>query len=182
MMRLEDPPITHAIAAPQWSDARIAVALDDGRFLLHDGRIAQQAASCLVQPQAGDRALVAGCGDDSFVVHLLARGDDEAVLAVPGATGVSLNQARIALNASEQVSVRALADIHLNAATGALNLNARNLFTSVADTLIEQTRHRITRAEHYLLTARALLRMHGKQTLVTADKDVKVDADRISVG
>ncbi|GAA5787200.1 hypothetical protein GCM10007860_21220 [Chitiniphilus shinanonensis] len=182
-MRLEDTPATQAVAMPQWSDARIAVALDDGRFLLHDGRIAQQAASCLVQPQAGDRALVAGCADgDSFIVHLLARANDEAVLSVPGAATLSLSQARIALNASDSVKVRALGDLHLNAATGTVHLNARNLFTSVTDTLVEQTRHRIARAEHYLLSVRALLRMHGKQTLLTAEKDVKVDADRISVG
>ncbi|UXY17247.1 DUF3540 domain-containing protein [Chitiniphilus purpureus] len=183
MMRLEDTPAAQTVATPQWSDARIAVALDDGRFLLHDGRIAQQAPSCLVQPQAGDRALVVGCADgDSFIVHLLARTHDEAVLSVHGASALSLSQARIALNASDSVKVRALGELHLNAATGGMHLNSRNLFIGVTETLIEQTRHRIARAEHYLLTVRDLLRLHGKQTLLTAEKDVKVDADRISVG
>ncbi|HSC80072.1 MAG TPA: DUF3540 domain-containing protein [Chitinolyticbacter sp.] len=181
MMQIHDRSTTTVI--PALADALLVVALDDGRFLLDDGRIACQAASCLLTPQSGDRALVAACaGGECFVVHLLTRSGDEAVLSVPGVRQLAINQPAIALNAAETITLRALGDMSLASATGTLTLNARNLFTTVTDTLVEQTRHYVGRAEQYLLDARQLLRLHGKQALMTAEKDVKVDADRISMG
>jgi hypothetical protein len=63
-----------------------------------------------------------------------------------------------------------------------LRLTARNLFTTVSESLVQNVRNYIGQAEQYLLDVRQVLRMHGKQASVTAEQDVKIDAERISMG
>lgn len=171
-------------STPAWAEAGIAVALKNGTYLLDDGRIACQATSCLVLPQQGDRVLVAACrNNESFIVHLLARpAGENAVLGVPGAAQLSVRQAKISLAATDRIALQALNDVEVTAATGVLTLCARNLFTTVAGTLVQNVREYVANADHYLLQARQLLRLHGKQASITAEHDVKVDAERISIG
>lgn len=167
-----------------WAEARIAVALDDNCYLLDDGRLARQAASCVLTPEAGDRILAVGCREgDSYIVHVLDRGFAEAAeLSVPGTQQLNIRQQRIAMSAIEQMSLQALRDIEITAATGSMSFNARNLFVTVQESLVQNVRHYIGKAEQYLLNVRSLLKLHGKQALVTAEQDVKVDGERISVG
>lgn len=169
---------------PTWTEACIALELDDGHYLLDDGRIAQQATSCLLAPELGDRVLTATCGqNDNYILHILRRSPGaEAFLSVPGASQLTMRQARIALSGTEQVSVHALHNVDITAAAGVLTLSARNLFSTVTESLVENVRHYVGNVEQYLLDVKKLLRMHGKQASVTAEQDVKVDAERISMG
>lgn len=177
------PHPTAAAAAPQWSEAGVAVALDEHRFLLDDGRVARQAPSCVVLPEAGDKVLVAACAADNYIVHLLARAAaDSAQLGVPGAQALRIRQARISLHASDAIALRALRDIDISAATGLLALNANNLYATVNEALVASMRHYVGRAEHYQLDIAGLLRLHGEQAMLLADHDIKIDATRVSVG
>lgn len=171
-------------STPAWTEARIAVTLDDNCYLLDDGRLARQAASCMLTPEAGDRILSVGCSDgDSYIVHVLDRGQaDAAELSVPGTQDLTIRQQRVTISATEGIALHALRDIEVNAATGSMSFNARNLFVTVQESLVENMRHYIGKAEQYLLDARQLLKLHGKQALVTAEQDVKVDGERISMG
>lgn len=177
-------PMTPAPLEPAWAEAHIAIELDDGNYLLDDGRLAQQAMSCLVTPALGDRVLVATCRhNEHYVVHLLSRprGGD-ACVSVPGAERLAIRQAAIELNATGTVSVRALGDVDVTSATGVLSLSARNLFTTVSESLVENVRHYVGNIGQYLLDVKHLLRLHGKQVSLTAEQDVKVDGERISMG
>ncbi len=173
-----------ALLAPLWSEAAIAVALDEQRFLLDDGRMVRRALSCLLAPEVGDRVLVAcGANGEGFVLHLLQRQDMSLVrLSVPGASELRIEQARIALQANEEIAIKSLRDVEITAATGLLALNADNLYSTVNECVVQTMRQYVGRAEQYLLDVSALLRLHGQHTLLLADQDVKVDAERISVG
>lgn len=175
------PPVP---AEPLWAEAAVAVELTDGSYLLDDGRIAQQAASCVVIPAQGDRVLVAACRHgDNYIVHLLSRSQAEkAFLSVPGAQHLTLRQPEITLAATEKVGLHSLRDVDVTAVTGVLSLTARNLFSTVAESLVQNVRHYVGNAEQYLLEVKQMLRLHGKQASITAENDVKVDAERISMG
>ena len=170
--------------APEWTEAQVARRMEDGRWRLDDGRAAQRALSCLIEPMPGDRVLVAAAGDDEcYVVHVLARGRAErALLSVPGASALTIAQARIDIGATERVAIRSLRDVEVSAVSGVLALNARNLFATVSDSLVENARHYVGRIGDFLLDVSSLLRAHGKQALVTAEEDIKMDAKRISMG
>jgi|SRR3990167_3083668 len=165
-------------------EAKIVVSLGTNAYLLNDGRAAQQALSCLIRPEVGDHVLAAACGNNTpYILHILYRNNlQHAQLSVPGAQRLCINQPQLVLSANDSISLNALADIEISAATGVLSLNARNLFTSVSESLVQNVRHFVGQAEHYLLEVKQLLGLHGQQVLVTAEKDVKVDAERISMG
>jgi len=169
---------------PLWAEVNIVLELDDGSYLLDDGRLAQQAVSCLLRPCAGDRALVASCkGGENYILHLLHRPrSNTACLSVPGVRQLAISQAQIDLSATEGLTLSALHDVEITAVAGVLRMTARNLFTTVSESLVENIHHYIGRAEQYLLDVKQVLRMHGKQASVTAEHDVKIDAERISLG
>lgn len=191
------------------ADTRITVLFDDGSCLLGNGMRALRAVSCLVEPQIGDRVLVSASTDGPcHVLHILARNmcirsesapsdsahsdsahseparneSGSARLSVPGATGMSLCQARIAVHAAESLHMGSAGDASLSAAGGTLSLNGRNLFVTVTDSIVEQASHYVGKIGQYLLDVRALLRLHGNDALFTAAHDIKVDAERISMG
>lgn len=165
-------------------EARVVVSLAADSYLLNDGRAARQAISCLIRPEIGDHVLAATCYDDTpYILHILSRNNlQQAHLSVPGVQQLCINQNQVQLNASDSIALNALTDIDINAATGVLTVNARNLFTTVSESLVQNVQHFVGQAEHYLLEVKQLLRLHGQQALITAEKDVKVDAERISMG
>lgn len=168
--------------APALSDAEVSAVLPQGVFMLDDGTSARRAASCLLQPQAGDRVLLATIASETFVLAVLERIGEKAELDVPGAASVQLRAPRVQVAATESIELQSACDIELTAAAGKLSLNARHLLTTVTDALIQNARQYITHVESYALKARALLRLHGRDAIVTAEKDVNVDAERINLG
>ncbi|NOT89658.1 MAG: DUF3540 domain-containing protein [Lysobacter sp.] len=145
---------------------------------------ALRAVSCLVEPQIGDRVLASTSIDGPcHVLHILARSESgTARVSVPDAEGMALCQSRIALHATESLHMGSAGDASLSAAGGTLSLNGRNLFVTVTDTIVEQANHYVGKIGQYLLDVRALLRLHGNDALITAAHDIKVDAERISMG
>lgn len=165
-------------------ESRIVVSLQLGSYLLNDGRAARQALSCLIRPEVGDHVLAATCNDDTpYILHILHRNNlQQAELSVPGAQHLCITQQQLSLNANDSIVLNALVDVDVNAATGVLRLNARNLFTSVSESLVQSVGQFVGKAEHYLLEVKQFLRLHGQQALITAEQDIKVDAERISMG
>jgi hypothetical protein len=175
--------------APHLQEAVVAVELGGPRYLLDDGRVALAALTCLIEPRAGDRVLTIESADaNRYIVHILARGAEvnaahaEATLSVPGAHKLTIAQPSVDIVATERAALRSLKDADVVAATGTLTVTANDLFRTVAQSVVDAFKHYVGHAEHYLLDVDELLRQHGKQVMVTAEKDVKVDADRISMG
>jgi len=166
-----------------WTEASVKVLLGDDRYLLDNGRLTQRAASCLLQPQVGDRVMVLSLNEEAHIVHILARNKDgEALLSVSKASSLTLRQEEILIESRRRLRLRSLGDTEVTAATGTLSLQGRNLFINAVDSLVQQASHWICRMGHALIEASELLRMHSRQALVTAERDIKIDAERISMG
>jgi hypothetical protein len=180
------PPRSAAVAAADLHglhDLRIAVVFDDGDCLLGNGARAARAVSCLVEPLAGDRVLASAGADGRWhVLHILAREVGGAAhVSVLGADALALRQQRVSVHATEALELACAGDASLTSAR-TLSINARTLFCTVAGTLVEQAAQYVGRMGQYLLDARELLRLHGQHALITAERDVKVDGERISMG
>lgn len=165
-------------------EAKIVVALERHSYLLNDGRVARQALSCLVRPEVGDHVLAASCHDDIlYILHVLERaGLQQVQLSAPGAQALCIEQQSVTLSAGEDIALRALRDVEVSAATGTLSLNGRNLFATAQDSLVQNVGNFIGKAGHYLLEVSQLLRLHSQHGQITAEQDIKVDAERISMG
>ena len=173
-----------APAAPAWFEAVIRESVGRDSWRLDDGRSARQAVSCLVTPEPGDRVLLVGTASgECFVLHVLARVEGgRATLAVPGAEAVSIRQAEVDIAATRGIALRAAGNVEVTSVQGTLSLNARQLFASAADSLVQTARTYVGQVEQFLVDARQFLRLHGEQAMITARQDAKIDAERISLG
>ena len=171
-------------STPHLSEAIVHEVLEDNFWRLDDGRCAQQATSCLITPQAGDRVLLVCMADDShYLLQVLTRKENShATLAVPGADRLSIQQRQVDVSASKGIALRAMENVEVTALRGPISLTARNIFTSAADSLVQTARSCIGQVDQFLITARQLMRLHSEQTIVTARQDAKIDAERISLG
>lgn len=177
---LPQPPA--APAPPAWDCAEVSHDLAAGRFRLADGRCAEQAYSCIVTPQPGDRVALLAADGTLYIVHVLARPQpSRALLSVPGAQALAIAQPRLELAATEQLALRSLGDVEV-AAAQSVALAGRNVQACASETLVQHGAHVVTHAQHFVLQVAALLRMHGQQALLTAEHDLKLDAERISLG
>jgi Protein of unknown function (DUF3540) len=166
----------------QWGQADVSQCLDDASFRLSDGRLARQALSCLITPEAGDQVVVLDCATGIFISHVLQRQGLRAQLAAPGMQTLAITQPSVAIHAKDALALRSLGDIELTSAQGSLAFSARHVLTSASETLVQNAQHLISHAQYCVLQIAALLRMHGKQTLITGDQDMKLDAERVSLG
>jgi hypothetical protein len=162
---------------------RIAVVFDDGDCLLGNGARAGRAVSCLVEPRVADRVLAGIDADGRWhVLHILTREQGEAAqLSVPGAKAMALRQQHVSMHAVDTLEIACAGDASLTSAR-TLSINSRTLFCTVTGTLVEQAAQYVGRMGQYLLDASELLRLHGHNALITAERDVKVDGERISMG
>ncbi len=165
-------------------EARVIAQESDGGWRLSSGAVVRTAVSCLLCPLPGDRVLAGGSGEGApFILHILERdAGQEARLHVAGASALGVAQQRIELAATEQVAIRSLKDVEVTAATGTLALNARNLFKTVGECLIESAEHYVATMGDYALRVRDLLHLRGRHGVVTAEQEFKLDAERIHIG
>lgn len=190
-------------------EGKLLLATDDGQLE------AERAASCLLEPTAGDRVLVASVDGQAFVLAVLrreasapARIDVEGGLELRARSGrVALVGREVELTASEQARVTApRLDLSVLAATlfaDALayvgsrveaEVGKVSLVADVVDTVAERLRQRLQRSYRFVegldqvrsgtLDAKATVyaRIHAPDTVLTADKLVKIDGEQIHVG
>lgn len=163
--------------------------------------IARQAASCLLAPVIGDRVLVYVNGEEAFILAVLVRSTDHAAeIAVPGVE-------RVVLSAKGRLDIHAP---HVSIATGRLDMVAQALFQAgdrltshfrrITETVVDKVigaRTITTQAETRtaairdveLLSAGTLVQtvdnvatQKSEIALITAKRDVRIDAERVSVG
>jgi hypothetical protein len=160
--------------------ARVVAIHADGAEL-DDGRRATSALSCLLQPQIGDQVLVAD--DPTLILAILQReAGQTAELHVPGARALRLCQREIAIEASEGLALRSLRDAELSAVTGTLRLAARNLFTTVLETLVERAADHLAKVGSFALDVSTLLRIRSRHGIVTAEQQMRIDAEQLHLG
>lgn len=166
----------------QLEETRVVMLLDAETCLLANGRQARRAASCLLEAQAGDLVLVGESAAACHVLHVLERSGAEAALSVPACRSLALRQANVSVHAVDSLTLVSAGEARLMTLTGSLTLQAPNLFVTVAESLVQQARHLLSRAGHCLLDVRHLFKLHAQDALLTAERDIKADAERISMG
>jgi hypothetical protein len=168
-------------AAPQvlGTSARV-LGIDGERALLDDGRCVARATSCLVQPEPGDRVLV--CEAPALILAVLERPDGrEARLSVAGVDTLRLQQRNLAVEAIDTLALRAAREAELSTA-GSLRIAARDLATTVLQTLIERAGDRIAKFASYALQVGGLLHMHSGHGIITAERQLRMDAEQLHLG
>ena len=157
--------------------------LNEDELILNGHIKARQALSCLLVPQPGDTVLYWFDGDQAWVLNVLsAKQSDGREISLPQQQDLRINSKNLVLNASDKITVNALNEFNINVALGKINQCARSMYQMVQQSFVQLTKHYINKSEYLDLQAEKLLKSHATQQLITAEKDIKMDADRINMG
>jgi hypothetical protein len=188
----------------------LAVLHDDALLVECDGvRLpCRRAFSCLVAPQSGDHVLIGRTDQEPhYVLAILERPvvsetrlriDGDLLLEatrsvrIRAAQQVHLHGSRLELNADEAELVAGKSSFHcgeLQGHVGALRLIGKTLET-VMERIVQISKASFRtveavdhlRAAHVDHAATESLRLHGKHTLITAERLSKIDAQQIHLG
>ncbi len=157
----------------------------EGLFTVDHATRARQAFSCLITPEPGDTVLTARpeSAKEAFILAILSRPQPrQARLALPENEALCLHGKRLSLLGQESVDIASLGELSLSAVLGVLSLTSRNIFQTASESLIQNARNHIGRVHNFAMTAKQLLRLHGRQQIITADQDVRIDGERINMG
>lgn len=175
--------------------SQIVNSLGAGAYALAEGIDAQCAVSCVVVPEQGDSVLCyrddSGAMDETYILAVLRRqpsqntGTDAAKtarLSVPGCDNLKISQASIQCHASKQIELGCVKDIKLTSVQGNVEVRAQNLIQTLVGSIVESAAERISNANFIQFCASFLTRIHSNQTVMTADADIKIDAERVNLG
>lgn len=176
--------ITHEAS---WMDARISKVITNNNALVYqldNGDYSRHSTGCLLEPEQGDLVLIyhSDTGDNYITQVLEKKQHQNGRINIKGVRQLSIEHDGINILANNKISMTCFADIDINAIAGNLTMQVNNLISSVRETIVETTRHRIAKAFTYALDVTGLLRIQSEQGILMAEKDLKIDAERINVG
>lgn len=159
------------------------VAADDGSWLLEDGTAARRSPGCLLEPAIGDTVLIVRSRSKDYVVHVLERDENltEATLSVHGADALRLEQTDVCVRAERRVAIESQGDVEISALRKVC-FRVRDWVSNVLQSRVEHVSHQMTQADTTITKVRSLYQLKGQEVLVQADKDLRMDAERISMG
>ncbi len=134
---------------------------------------AQLAESLLATPCAGDRVLCVDLEGDLIIVQILTRASNTEPLLMTSSRTIEW--------VAPVLRFKAIRELELLSAKK-LTLSACDLVLGASRTLVQQARHILQQANDYAVTAKGLLRLNGRQQVITAEQDVRIDGERINMG
>lgn len=162
----------------------VVTRIVDQQWIVDGAFECSRATGCLLEPGVDDTVLCCELEDGiRYVLAVLHRPEPtEGRLSVTGAESVCLSAERLNFTGTEELNLRSLRHMQFNAALGTLHIHAQNLFSSVTDSLVQTAHNYIGKMSQYSLSALGMLRQHGRHQIVTADQDVRIDGERITMG
>lgn len=134
---------------------------------------AQCATSLLLKPAVGDQVVLIEMQEKYYICQILTQTSQAEELLIESDKPVQWVAPKLKFSALQEVEL-----ISLNR----LSFVSKHCMISIAGSLIQQTENLIQQVAHYSLAASGLLRLTGKQQIITAEEDVRIDGKRINMG
>ncbi|WP_221793868.1 DUF3540 domain-containing protein [Oceanobacter mangrovi] len=153
----------------------ISQAKDTKHWLIDGEFTATSASSLLVQPVEGDLVGFIEANGCLFITQILSRGElaEESPITIQSSLPLTLQAPAICLRGWDEVEL---------STAGRFSLTARDGAMTTINTFVQQSEHLIQQVGHLNLTASGLLQLRGRQQLITAEEDVRIDGKRINMG
>lgn len=176
----------HRVEPSLLFEAQVTCQLNEEQWLLDHTNQADRAFSCLLKPQVGDQILYARSGDSCHIIAVLTRASESNDklndLSLPKYQPILLKAESIDLVGKQKLTLSSFADIEINALIGTIKCNARHLFQTIQQSVIQISKQFISRSEHQDISASKLLKSHARHQIISAEKEMKIDAERINMG
>ena len=162
-------PLTTDFTSPAWQSAQVIqvhptlVVQPTGEFLNQDAKLA---ASALLQPQPGDRVLLAWCDGQCWVVSVLElRTSGPAQISVPCTGTLTISHPSLQFHASQRLNVQTHA-LHVDAQTTRAHLGV----TKVAARAIQVAAERVSLWAELVQTRAQSLLVRAEQRVTKIDQ------------
>jgi len=134
---------------------------------------ARCAVSLLVKPELGDTVSFTQVDGRYYLLQILARSNNSQELVLETGKKVHWIAPVLRFTAFEQLEL-----VSLNK----LALTGKNYLMSAASSMVLHAEHMIQQLGQLTLTAKGLLKQSAKHQVITAEKDVRIDGERINMG
>lgn len=140
----------------------------------HTGqRSAHLAEGVLIQLNIGDYILYIETDQGLFITQLLKRKEQEAPITLYNDKGMEYVAPKLSFKALEEMELLSV---------NKLSLTASHILLGAGQTLLQQANHFLQKAKDFSLTTKNLMRLSGRQQVITAEDDMRIDAKRINMG
>ncbi|WP_432453223.1 MULTISPECIES: hypothetical protein [unclassified Agarivorans] len=130
------------------------------------------AMSSLIQPVRGDLVAYLKTEAGCFLLHILQR-NCEQVTQINSVHPIQLHAPKIVLSAEQELELLSL---------NRFSLTGQHGLISVSGTLVSCADFMVKQVNQLMVTAKGLLRLSGRQQVITAEEDVRIDGKRINMG
>jgi hypothetical protein len=155
----------------------------NGKCILDWELDAVRAVSCIVSPVTGDYVQYVETANGRYIVNILHRTvTSEICLSGPDNNELLLQTKRLKIFSATSVNIASRDDVTISSVAGAIILTAQNFFQTIADSVIKLARNYILKAVQISTDAEQINRTHGCHQIITADKDIRIDGERINMG
>lgn len=131
------------------------------------------AINLLVKPCVGDKICFVELDDSYYITQLLSRETLDETITIQSDKKMHWLAPEFKLTAFNNLEF-----VSLNQIT----ITSKNYMMSAANTMLQQAESLLQQVGKFSLTAKGLLRLNAKQQVITAEKDVRIDGERINMG
>lgn len=134
---------------------------------------AHPAEGLLIALNEGDTVLCIELNGQWLITQLLQREQSDQTLLMQSSKTVEW--------VAPVMRFKALKEMELSTA-GKLSLSANDFIMGALNTFVTQARTMLQQAKTFSLTTKGLMRLNGRQQLIVAEEDLRMDAKRINMG
>lgn len=135
---------------------------------------AHVAVSLLVTPEVGDKVAFIFLDETGYIINqILARNIQNTSMTLQTDREVNWLAPRISIQAQDELELVAL---------NTVSMMGNNLVHSAQTSLVQQAETMIMQANQLSATADGVMNLTGKQQMLIAEEDVRIDGNRINMG
>ncbi len=142
-------------------------------YYLRGGSLAYTAESLLLTPEEGDLVLCVKADNHLFITQLLRRNQPTDQLRIISTRPVDWVAPSIRFKALNEMELMAVERV---------TIAAKNIVHHAAEALVQQAYTLLQSAKALSINAKGLMQLKGRQQLITAEEDLRMDAKRINMG
>lgn len=143
------------------------------QWLLDRCFTANKALSLMIEPNVGDKVCFVEVDGQYYINQLLSRADQQAELTITSQQKMHWVAPKMTFTAFEQLEMVSLNKVMMS---------GKDCVMSAANSMVQHAENLIQQVGQLSVSARGLMKLTGKQQVIIAEKDVRIDGERINMG
>ena len=150
---------------------------------LGSGRFAHRAFSCVIRPEVGDQVLCSVMGDSNIIIAILHRSETRlSEMSLPGKRELRLSADVFSVVTRRLLDLKSFGNIQIEAPLGTVATLAADVFHTARQSLVQVCSQLLSRTKNWQLSAEDSILTDAENHIMTARRDIKIDAERINMG